>query len=82
MSTAPTARLDSTMGGSYSNIFGESLSEELREMGWVMWDAGRIEHTSCKEYLLNYCVEDHDPRTKYDHYLSEDSEYSSEDSLL
>ncbi|OJJ75258.1 hypothetical protein ASPBRDRAFT_193907 [Aspergillus brasiliensis CBS 101740] len=37
--------------GTYSNMFGEYMGDEIPKWGYVMWDAARIEHTGAKEVL-------------------------------
>ncbi|GLA46052.1 hypothetical protein AnigIFM63604_008014 [Aspergillus niger] len=53
--------------GTYSNMFGNYIPDEIPKWGYVMWDAARLERTGAKEVLLRQFVssfwdEDQDPR--------------------
>ncbi|GCB26951.1 hypothetical protein AAWM_09836 [Aspergillus awamori] len=53
--------------GTYSNMFGNYIPNEIPMWGYVMWDAARLERTGAKEVLLRQFVssfwdEDQDPR--------------------
>lgn len=38
-------------GGRFSNLFGEYVPDELRQWGYVLWDAHRIDVEGTKGYL-------------------------------
>ncbi|RMZ78575.1 hypothetical protein DV738_g3796, partial [Chaetothyriales sp. CBS 135597] len=52
--------------GTYSNLYGWYIPDEIRRWGYVMWDAARLERTGGKELLMRqwieYWDEDYDPR--------------------
>ncbi|ODM18747.1 hypothetical protein SI65_05364 [Aspergillus cristatus] len=53
--------------GTYSNLFGWYIKDELRSWGYIMWDAARLERTGAKEVLHRQwkaCWEDVDPRNR------------------
>jgi hypothetical protein len=39
-------------GGTYSNLFGCYIQDDIRRWGYVMWDAARLERTEAKEVLI------------------------------
>ncbi|KAJ5762249.1 uncharacterized protein N7511_005631 [Penicillium nucicola] len=53
-------------GGTWSNIFGEYVPDELHAWGWVMWDAARLENTRSEEYLVNALVDFGDPKEMHE----------------
>ncbi|KAL2827856.1 hypothetical protein BJY01DRAFT_228924 [Aspergillus pseudoustus] len=52
--------------GTYSNLYAYYFQEELKEWGYVMWDASRLASTGAEEVLRRqwavYWEEDEDPR--------------------
>ncbi len=48
--------------GTYSNLYGEHLGDEMRLWGFVMWDAARLETEGGKALLLRQWDIDWDPR--------------------
>jgi hypothetical protein len=37
--------------GTYSNLYGEHISDAVRHWGYIMWDEARLDCTSAKEVL-------------------------------
>ncbi|KAL2198834.1 hypothetical protein P885DRAFT_67974 [Corynascus similis CBS 632.67] len=48
--------------GTYSNLYGDYLEDEMRRWGYVMWDAARLEEEGGKALLLRQWGNDWDPR--------------------
>lgn len=50
--------------GTYSNLFGEYMPDEMRRWAYVLWDAGRLEERGGRGVLERQWGEcwDHDPR--------------------
>lgn len=53
--------------GTYSNLFGWYLKDDLRSWGYIMWNAARLERTGAKEVLhrqWKVCWKNVDPRNR------------------
>ena len=48
--------------GTYSNLYGGYLEDEMRGWGYVMWDAARLETEGGAALLLKQWGTDWDPR--------------------
>lgn len=63
-SDAPPLAWTMIWNGTYSNLYGWYISDEMRRWGYVFWDAARLEVAGGKEFLKHQwgrCWED-DPR--------------------
>jgi hypothetical protein len=52
--------------GTYSNLFGYYVDNDIRRWGYIMWDAARLERMGAKEVLAQQWDEDFDPRDDLD----------------
>ncbi|KAK4234785.1 hypothetical protein C8A03DRAFT_37412 [Achaetomium macrosporum] len=48
--------------GTYSNLYGEYLDDDMRRWGYVMWDAARLKTEGGKDLLLRQWGSEWDPR--------------------
>ncbi|KAL2022268.1 hypothetical protein VTK56DRAFT_5878 [Thermocarpiscus australiensis] len=48
--------------GTYSNLYGDYIDDEMHRWGYIMWDAARLETSGGKAVLLRQWGSDWDPR--------------------
>lgn len=70
---APSLAWTTIWQDTYSNIYGYCVPDELRYMGWIMWDADHLRGSGAREVLVNTWYAQHgrlagdldDPRAIY-----------------